>query len=128
MARSQREAVAGLFARLSSECPLIAPAASAGEGRSAYDAASWVALENGIRQDTGLRPSPHQYEGWLGVECPSVKSAVWMMRALVVSNVLARREAVILFVPVNRTSDPDGLRVRDSLARIRRLAAARGVA
>jgi hypothetical protein len=50
-----------------------------------------------------------------------------MMRALVVSNVLSRREGVALFVPVNPVSDPDGHRVSGVLARIHRLAAAQDV-
>jgi hypothetical protein len=50
-----------------------------------------------------------------------------MMRAMVVSNVLARREGTVLFVPVNPASDPDGTRVSTTLLRIHRLAAARDV-
>jgi sirohydrochlorin cobaltochelatase len=127
MRRSQREAIAGLFARISSETPLIEPTGSSDGRRSGADAPLFAAVAEGIRQDTGLSSSPHQYAGWLGVVCPSVGSAVWMMRALVVSNVLARREGVVLFVPVNRHSDPDGQRVRGSLARAHRLAVARGI-
>ena len=41
-----------------------------------------------------------------------------MMRALVVNNVLARREGVVLFVPVNPESDPDGERVSGALTRV----------
>jgi hypothetical protein len=127
MRRSQREAIAGLFARLSSESPLIEPALSPDGRRAQGDASLFAALADGIRLDTGLPSSPHEYSGWLGVECPSVASAVWMMRALVVHNVLARREGVVLFVPVNRLADPNGTRVRESLRRIHRLATARGV-
>jgi len=62
--------------------------------------------------------------GWRGVACASVDDAVWMMRALVVHNVLARREGTTLFVPVNETQDPDGTRVSASLDLVRRLRAA----
>jgi len=62
--------------------------------------------------------------GWRGVACASVDDAVWMMRALVVHNVLARREGTTLFVPVNETQDPDGARVSASLDLVRRLRAA----
>ena len=48
-----------------------------------------------------------------------------MMRALVVHNVLARREGLSLFVPVNPASDPDGDRVASLLVRVWRLAAGR---
>ena len=65
--------------------------------------------------------------GWIGVECASVRAAIWMMRALVVSNVLSRREGTTLFVPVNPTADPDGARVSGLLARIGHLAAVDGM-
>ena len=67
------------------------------------------------------------YAGWLGVDCPSVRSAIWMMRALVAGNVLSRREGTTLFVPVNRGTDPGGVRVARALARAHRLAAARNI-
>jgi sirohydrochlorin cobaltochelatase len=49
--------------------------------------------------------------GWRGVGCDSVASAIRMMRALVASNVLARREGTTLFVPINEAVDPGGRRV-----------------
>ena len=42
---------------------------------------------------------------------------------MVVTNVLARREGTVLFVPVNPATDPDGERVTRALARIHALAA-----
>ena len=62
--------------------------------------------------------------GWRGVPCASVDDAVWMMRALVVHNVLARREGTTLFVPVNPAQDADGTLVAASLELARRLRAA----
>ena len=50
-----------------------------------------------------------------------------MMRALVASNVLARREGTVLFVPVNPATDPEGRRVAAAVARVCRFASARGV-
>jgi sirohydrochlorin cobaltochelatase len=38
-------------------------------------------------------------DGWVGVECPDVRGAVWMMRMMVAANVLSRREGRVLFVP-----------------------------
>jgi hypothetical protein len=70
--------------------------------------------------------SPRQ-AGWLGVACPDVASAVWMTRALVAMNVLARREATVLCVPVNVSTDPQGDRVAAAIERVHHLAAARGV-
>lgn len=37
--------------------------------------------------------------GWRAVACDSVTQAIWMMRALVAHNILARREDTTLFVP-----------------------------
>jgi hypothetical protein len=45
-----------------------------------------------------------------------------MMRALVVSNVLARREETTVFVPINPAADPQGERVAQTLAQVHRLA------
>ena len=50
-----------------------------------------------------------------------------MMRALVASNVLSRREGTVLFVPVNRATDPDGTIVARTVGRIYRYARVRGV-
>ncbi len=75
---------------------------------------------------TGLRRSDRHYDGWLGLECPDVGSAVWMMRALVASNVLARREGTTLFVPINPAIDPSGRRVVSAVTDVHRRASARG--
>ena len=65
---------------------------------------------------------PASPAGWRPVACQSVAAAIWMMRALIVHNVLARREGVTLFVPVNPATDPGGERVSRVLKRLRRLA------
>ena len=70
---------------------------------------------------------PADRDGWRGVECPSVKAAVWLMRAMVVNNVLSRREETSLFVPNNPASDPNGVIVARTVMLAHRLAAMRGV-
>lgn len=65
---------------------------------------------------------------WRGVGCETVKAAVWMMRAMVVNNVLARRENTTLFVPNNPASDPGGVIVARTVMIAHRLAAIRGLA
>lgn len=55
---------------------------------------------------------------WRGVECESVPHALWMMRALIALNVLARREDTTVFVPVNSVHDPGGARVTAAIARV----------
>jgi hypothetical protein len=85
---AQQREIGRLFETLSITTPFIQPA---------EDPTPEMAAE--IERHTGLRPSALRYRGWLGLECPSVESAIWMMRALVASNVLARREQTVLFVP-----------------------------
>jgi hypothetical protein len=46
-----------------------------------------------------------------------------MMRALVVSNVLSRRQDHVLFVPINPHTDPGGIRVMRAVVLVHRLAA-----
>ena len=121
-----QRAIADLFATMARESPVIEPdLSSSGEGGSEPALAARVATL--IERDTGLRRTNHRYAGWLGVDCPNVRSAVWMMRALVASNVLSRREVVTLFVPVNGAGDPDGSIVAGAVARIHECARARGV-
>jgi hypothetical protein len=122
MPRAQQRGIASLFARLARESPLVEPALThVGQEPAA------TALSDAITRDTGRHASNSPYAGWLGVECSSVKSAIWMMRALVAGNVLSRREGTTLFVPVNPDSDPGGGRVARALARAHRLAAARDI-
>ncbi len=125
MPRSQRQAIASLFADLASTSPLVQPAVSADGVRPDADALLYAGIGQRIHRDTGLRASHHQYAGWLGLECESVNAAVWMMRALVVSNVLSRREGTVLFVPVNPAIDPNGGRVAQAVVRLHSLAAVR---
>lgn len=66
-------------------------------------------------------------ESWRGVECETVSAAVWMMRALVRFNILARRENATLFVPNDPTHDPEGSYVESKVQLVRRLAGLRGI-
>lgn len=125
MPRSQQRDIASLFARMDVESPLIAPEPTTDGSPSASEISASIAAA--VQRDSRLVPSIQPYAGWFGVECPSVRSAVWMMRALVAFNVLSRREGTVLFVPVNPVSDPGGERVVRSLGRVRRLAAARSL-
>jgi sirohydrochlorin cobaltochelatase len=125
MPRSQQRTVAALFTTIADESPLIEPlfeetSSNTGEILS-------TAIAERIQRDTGLPGSSHRYHGWLGIDCPSVRGAIWMMRAMVVSNVLSRREGTALFVPINPASDSEGTRVADTFAQVWRLAAAKSV-
>jgi sirohydrochlorin cobaltochelatase len=56
-------------------------------------------IERGIRMVTGLPVLPSQTPGWVGVRCDSEEMAVWMMRAIIVENVMVRREGDVLYLP-----------------------------
>ncbi len=126
MSRSQHQAIAGVFADMAAASPLLEPALG-GDCDSDSSGEARHRAADAIHRHTTLRASTRGYDGWIGVDCSTVRAAIWMMRALVASNVLSRREGTVLFVPVNAASDPGGHRVAAALARVRDLAAARGV-
>jgi hypothetical protein len=122
----QRRRIAALLAEMAQQAPVVAPALATDGVPPGHDAA-FAALAAAIGRDTGLPTSAHHYVGWLGVECPSVPAAIWMMRLLVAANVLTRREGAALFVPVNPEADPAGVAVGTALGRVHRFAAAEGI-
>jgi sirohydrochlorin cobaltochelatase len=117
--RQQRE-IGELFSRMAVESPLVQPG-------KLDDEALRVKMSAAIERGTGLRISDQRSLGWLGVECSGVRAAIWMMRALVASNVLARREGTVLFVPVNLERDPNGRIVVRSVTRVHEFARARAI-
>jgi len=121
----QRRAIGELFNTMAAESPLIEPDVSGADSTRSRELASTTATQ--IQGATGLSRSPEHYPGWLGVECSSVRLAVWMMRALVASNVLSRREGTVLFVPINSATDPGGTTVAGAVERVYRQATVRGV-
>ncbi|MGE0451828.1 MAG: hypothetical protein AB7Q29_19805 [Vicinamibacterales bacterium] len=123
---AQRFAIGQLFDAMARELPLIVPPAVE-ESRSHAQRALAKELAEAIRRETGLVRSDHRYTDWLGVSCTSVRAAVWMMRMIVVCNVLSRREGTTVFVPVNPAQDPGGGRVAGAVSQVYRLALARGV-
>jgi sirohydrochlorin cobaltochelatase len=121
---AQERAIGALFAEMEPQTPLIVPA---GEAEAEAAATLAAGVEAAIHRLTGLPPASRRYLGWAGVACPDVQAAVWIMRALVASNVLARREETVLFVAVNPATDPAGERVVRCTEQIHGFAAARGV-
>jgi hypothetical protein len=120
--REQQDAISELFLTMAEEAPLLEP------DRSGLDTASLrrrVAAR--LQEQTGLASSTEPPGGWLGVQCPDVGAAVWMMRALVAHNVLSRREGSMLLVPVDATRDPSGDRLTAAVGAVRRHAAAHGI-
>lgn len=121
---AQHREIANLFVRMSEKSPLVQPRPS---GDTSEDEPIRRKMSDAIEQATGLKTSDRRYTGWLGVECLSVRSAIWMMRAMVVGNVLSRREGTILFLPINPEIDPNGEIAVQSLIRVHGLAVARNV-
>jgi sirohydrochlorin cobaltochelatase len=56
-------------------------------------------IERGIRLVTGLSVLPSKALGWVGVRCDSEEMAVWLMRAIIVENVMVRREGDVIYLP-----------------------------
>jgi hypothetical protein len=121
----QQRAIADLFQAMAAESPLVEPDLSGEGSTKSRELAPSIAAQ--IQRTTGLQETTERYAGWVGVECPSVRLAVWMMRALVATNVLSRREGTVLFVPVNAATDPRGSLVAVAVERIYACASARGV-
>jgi hypothetical protein len=122
---AQRREIGDVFMRMLATFPLVEPDDRTANPDRLRRLSSSIAAT--IERDIGLRRSSHRYVEWLGLECADVRSAVWMMRALVASNVLSRREEQTLFVPVNLSTDPDGALVAAAVARVHGFASARGV-
>jgi sirohydrochlorin cobaltochelatase len=64
-------------------------------------------LARGIRMITGLNIVLGP-PGWIGVRCGSEAMAIWLLRAIVVENVMARREDATLYLPAGPRFAPDG--------------------
>ncbi len=128
MWRAQQRFIGDLFARMAKDAPLVEPALASDDPQATEHQQIVAArMAERIRQDTGLAPSGQQHAGWLGLECSSVRATVWMIRMLVASNVLSRREGTTLFVPINPAIDPGGDAVVTAIARIHTFASARGM-
>jgi hypothetical protein len=121
----QQRAIGELFNVMAAESPLVEPELASPDSAKSRTLATGIAEL--IHRSTGLSESPQRYPGWLGLECPSIRFAVWMMRALVASNVLSRREGTVLFVPVNPATDPHGTIVASAVERTYRCATDRAI-
>ena len=124
---ARQRVIGDLFSAMTAESPLIQPALVGHEFSYDADQRFRHFIAERIREETGLNPLPAQCDGWLGIVCPSVRAAIWMMRGMVVSNVFARREDTVLFVPVNPVTDPSGNVVVQITCRVHGFARVRGI-
>jgi len=56
-------------------------------------------LKRGLRMVTGLEIINSSVPGWIGLQCDSEDMALWLLRAIIVENIMARREGNILYFP-----------------------------
>jgi sirohydrochlorin cobaltochelatase len=127
MWRFQRQAIADLFAVMGHATPLVQPAWPAGARDAERLEQHAAGMAETLRVDIGLSRSSPLYAGWLGLDCSTVRTAVWMMRTMVATNVLSRREGTVLYVPVNPDRDPEGAIVTNAVRHVHALARTRGL-
>ena len=77
--------------------------AEAAAAPAEYEAAARE-VEDGLRA-AGLPMSSRRYVGWIGIDTAGEEEAVWLLRAVVVEQVLARREEGVLYLSVGATPD-----------------------
>lgn len=106
---------------MDSESPLIEPSTWRSGDANERDSATAARMTEGVGARLGLVGSSPRNNGWFGIDYSNVQSAVWMMRAMVASNVLSRREGTLLFVPINPHTDVDGAKVIDAVVRTHHL-------
>jgi sirohydrochlorin cobaltochelatase len=126
---AQHRAIGELFKVMQLESPLIqAPFAerkAPGDAKALRETLC-EAMAAKILAQTGLTASGRAYSGWLGVDCGEVRPAVWMMRVMIASNVMCRREGNFVYLPVNK-ADREDERVTALFARAYRMARAAGL-
>jgi hypothetical protein len=123
----RQRTIGQLFEAMAVGEPLVTPLRP-DEGHHATEAqATGARAAEAIARETGLCGFDHATAGWLGIDCGSVRAAVWTMRLILVGNVLTRREGSTVFVALHPVRDPDGARVVEVVTRVHRLGVARGV-
>jgi sirohydrochlorin cobaltochelatase len=124
---AHKQEIRDLFSAFTAESPLIQPALIGHDLSVHADRQLGRSMGARIQEKIGLTPWTGQCDGWLGLVCPTVKATIWMMRALIVSNVFARREDTVLFVPVNPVTDPSGNVVVRATCRVHGFARVRSI-
>ena len=56
-------------------------------------------IGTGIHTITGLSIVESNVPGWVGIQCDGEEMAIWLVRAIIVENIMVRREADVLYVP-----------------------------
>jgi len=58
-------------------------------------------LARGITMVTGRSVVMSRTPGWIGVQCDSEDMTIWVLRGIIVENVMVRREADVLYLPAS---------------------------
>lgn len=101
MPPEQQSSIDALFNQATQETELLQPSSFT---ESQRDPEAYNQLVERMVREIGEAPGlpcfSHRYVGWIGVECRNVRTAVWIVRAMVAENILARREGEVVFLPV----------------------------
>ena len=124
MSAEQHESIDAMIANSSIDSELLEPASRADVAtdpdgyRKAVDE-----ITREITARTGRVCFSNRYVGWIGIDCPNVRTAIWLMRAMTVENILARREDTVLFLPAHPHFVSDGRvsRLVQAFERVHRL-------
>jgi len=65
-------------------------------------------LARGLGMVTGLPVVLDGPVGWIGLRCADEEMAIWLMRAIVVENIMVRREGAIVYLPAGCRFTLDG--------------------
>jgi len=68
-------------------------------------------MAGSLSQISGWDCDPARYYGWIGVMCPSVEATVWLLRMLIVSGIMVRREESTLYLPTGNGTAPQAAQV-----------------
>lgn len=102
MSASEQAAAASVFSQQTADMELLEPASAAACRAHPEEYRNAVArILQSIRQATSFPADASASLGWVNVTCPDVATAVWLLRVVIVENVLARREENLLCLPVN---------------------------
>ena len=58
-------------------------------------------LARGITMVTGRSVVISRTPGWIGVQCDGEEMAIWLLRGIIVENVIVRREGSVLYLPAS---------------------------
>jgi hypothetical protein len=83
-------------------------------------------MARALERSTGMAAAPAQASGWVKVLLPNELTAAWFVRAAIAENILARREAEILYLPAPvPPSELDRFEAVERMTRLHHLWAAR---